>query len=151
VPLCFTHEPLRTPFTTPLLRYDHTQTETRTIASVTPGAGGTTVLGLTAPLAFSHTSVVVDGHVMAAGVGLVTRAITVTGHDYASSGWGAHVVVGQLLFDDDLYTGRLTAQGVQFVGVGKLGSEHPAVLFQVSTAGIAGLNQPLCREGGRLF
>jgi hypothetical protein len=88
-------------------------------------------VGVSPFVAHKHVSVVVDGRRMAAGVGLVTRGITVMGHDHQQAGWGAHVVVGQIVSNTDFFTGQLTAVGVQFVGVGKLSSEHPAILFRV--------------------
>lgn len=117
-----------------LSRYDTTQSESLTITSVTTNADGSTSVGVHPPLSHKHVSVVVDGHSMAAGVGLVTRGITVTGHNHQQAGWGAHVVVGQIVSNTDFFTGQLTAVGVQFVGVGKLSSEHPAILFQVGKA-----------------
>ncbi len=102
--------------------YDSSQTERVTVTSVTPNADGTTTLGVAPPLAFTHVGLVVDGQKgLAAGVGHLPRGILVTGTGQAASGWGAHVVVGQIVVENDFYVGRLVAQGVQFSGVGKAG------------------------------
>jgi hypothetical protein len=43
--------------------------------------------------------------------------------------------VGQLQVENDVYTGRVTAVGVHFDGVGKLASEFPALSFTLPTPG----------------
>ncbi len=59
--------------------YDVSQVERVTLSAVAVNGDGTTTLSVAPALAHAHTAVVVNGHTMAAGVGLVPRPITVTG------------------------------------------------------------------------
>jgi hypothetical protein len=80
---------------------------------------------------------VVQGRLLACAVGLLSRSITFSGDvSDSADGYGAHMVVGQVVLDSDVYPGIATLQGVEFVRAGQVSSEHPAVLFAVPTTGL---------------
>ena len=112
--------------------YDNRQAETVTITAVTRTAGGngTTSITVTPPLQFRHAGETVAGQRLSAAVGLIDRGITFAG-DNAEGGYGAHVVVGQITVDQDVFPGIVHFRGVAFNGVGQLGSEYPALHFIV--------------------
>jgi hypothetical protein len=124
--------------------YDSRQREEVVISSVTAGLSGSTVITFSPPLQHKHIATAVTGGVLAAGVGLVSRSITVSGAD-AGDGYGAHVVVGQLTIDQDVFAGSVLFRGVHFHDVGQLNSEYPAVHFVLPRCAVLPLTCTQCR------
>ena len=108
--------------------YNSRQAETMTVTAVVPLTGGGTSITFTPPLLYRHAGEVVSGQRLAAGVGLVSRGIVFTG-DNTAAGYGAHITVGQVTLNQDVFPGNVVFKGVLFTGVGQLGTEFPALHF----------------------
>jgi len=117
--------------------YDATQTESFTIASVSPD--GFTI-ALTSPVVYRHfAGVISDGSgnsvFLGAAVGLLNRNIVISGNlSGPTDVYGAHVYVGDILYSNgNRKVGSFQANGVEFRNTGKQGMQYASVTFAYTT------------------